>query len=86
MLGYLCESGIISFRVDSYAYNILKTSFEMHNLPLIAILKPVSNCTEEEGFDLGGGPGSDLEIPSSNDTRYLILKPTILNLDSKSSR
>ena len=29
---------------------------------------------------------ADMEIPSSNDTRYLITKPTVLNLDSKSSR
>jgi hypothetical protein len=30
--------------------------------------------------------GGGLDIPSSNDTRYLIAKPFVLNLDSKSSR
>ena len=33
-----------------------------------------------------GATSDTAEIPSSNDTRYLITKPTILNLDSESSR
>ena len=38
------------------------------------------------GDDLDTGPRSTLVIPSSNDTRYLITRPVILNLDSQSSR
>ena len=50
---------------------------------------------EEEGEEqlphsdqhvLGQGAPQEQEIPSSNDTRYLITKPIVLNLDSKSSR
>ena len=38
----------------------------------------------EEG--LVAAPSPEPEIPSSNDTRYLITKPIVLNLDSQSSR
>eukprot|EP00090_Calanus_glacialis_P036292 TRINITY_DN61906_c0_g1_i1.p1 TRINITY_DN61906_c0_g1~~TRINITY_DN61906_c0_g1_i1.p1 ORF type:complete len:799 (+),score=94.62 TRINITY_DN61906_c0_g1_i1:179-2398(+) len=38
----------------------------------------------EEGLEIT--PSPEPEIPSSNDTRYLITKPIVLNLDSQSSR
>ena len=54
----------------------------------------VAEAGDEDTFNENGAEEDDdlyesldgMEIPSSNDTRYLITKPIILNLDSQSSR
>ena len=42
--------------------------------------------SDQHVFNDEVGTSNEPEIPSSNDTRYLITKPIVLNLDSKSSR
>ena len=53
-------------------------------------LEEQGDGTEQQPYSdqhvLGQGVAQEHEIPSSNDTRYLITEPIVLNLDSKSSR